>query len=148
MIDDIMGFDLRSLPSKPLESVAPSGFTRPRVNSPVAPSNSTKVYRYEIDMNAYRRVAPILAERTGIAAPPETPVTLTIGFDDVGLLRFFDVSIDSSVATTFAQALGTRQAAHYRYTFEVNTISGEPIDISLPIATVDGPADTMSMPGP
>jgi hypothetical protein len=33
MIDDIMGFELRSLPSKQEASVVPSGFTRPRVNS-------------------------------------------------------------------------------------------------------------------
>lgn len=148
MIDDIMGFELRSLPSKEVAAAAPAGFTRPRVNTPVAPSNSTKVYRYDLDMDTYRRVAPILAKRTRITAPPEAPVTLTIGFDDAGLLRFLDVSVDSSVATTFAQALGAGQAADYHYTFEVKTISGEPIDIGIPSPIVDGPADTTSLSGP
>ena len=44
-------------------------------------------------METYRRVASILAGRTLIDAPPDTEVTLTIAFDDVGLLRFADISI-------------------------------------------------------
>jgi hypothetical protein len=88
-------------------------------------------------METYRRVAPILANRTMIEAPPDTPVTLTIAFDDVGLLRFADVSVASSVATTLAQQLGAGHSGIYRYTLEVTDILGEPIHIDLPTDVVD-----------
>lgn len=142
MIDDLMGFELRALPSKPITVEPASGFTRagltrPSVNLPTAPSAATTTYSYELDMGTYHRVLPILAARTDLVAPRDTPVTVTIGFDDVGLLRFADVAIASSVATTLSQQLGPQYNAYYHYTIEVTDISGEPINIELPTDVLD-----------
>ena len=102
MIDDVMGFELRDTPSKPLTVEAKSGLkssARRAVNSPSASSSVTRTYSYEMDMNTFRRAIPIVANRTDIEINPQTPVTVTIGFDDVGLLRFADVEISSVTAT-------------------------------------------------
>lgn len=158
MIDDLMGFELRGIPSKPI-TVEPvselkrGSLVRPAVNTPTASSAVTKIYSYELDMATYRRALPILAGRTKLFAPPETIVTVTIGFDDVGLLRFADVSIASSVATTLAQELGDYYSADYHFTLEVTEISGEPITIAVPTDVVDEvvepvPADTVPVATP
>jgi hypothetical protein len=144
MIDDIMGFELRDLPSKPMTIEPASGFkstVRRRVNGPTPPSAVTTSYTYELDLDTYRRAVPILAGRTNLLGPGNTPVTLTIGFDDVGLLRFADVDMASAVATTVAQQLGTKHDAVYRYTLTVDDISGDPISIDVPTNVVDAPAD-------
>ena len=144
MIDDIMGFELRDLPSKPMTIEPASGFkstVRRRVNGPTPPSAVTTSYTYELDLDTYRRAVPILAGRTNLLGPGNTPVTLTIGFDDVGLLRFADVDMGSAVATTVAQQLGTKHDAVYRYTLTVDDISGDAISIDVPTNVVDAPAD-------
>ena len=150
MIDDLMGFELRQTPAKPITVEPAAGLkrdslTRPAVNTPTAPSDVTKTYSYEFDMRKYRRVLPILAGRTNFDAPPATTVTVTIGFDDVGLLRYADVSIPSSTSTTLAQTLGNFEFADYHYTFEVTEISGESSTINVPTDFVDEvpPADTV-----
>ena len=82
-------------------------------------------------------------------------MTVTIGFDAVGLLRYADVSIPTTSSTTLAQALGNYQFADYHYIFEVTEISGEPITIDLPTdfvdevaPTDDAPADTVPVETP
>ena len=145
MVDDIMGFELRDLPSTPMAAEPQSGFrstVRRRVAGPTPPSAVTTSYTYELDLVTYRRAVPILATRTAIAGPPDTPVRLTIGFDDVGLLRFADVSIDTSVAATLAQQLGPQHEAIYRYTMQVDEISGEPVAIEVPTNVTEGAAAT------
>jgi hypothetical protein len=142
MIDDIMGFELRGLPSTPADSPAKSGLAsliRKRATGATPPSAVTTSYTYQFDLATYRRAVPILASRTGLGGPPETPVTLTIGFDDVGLLRFADVSIATSVASTLAQQIGPKHMAIYHYTFSVTEISGEPISIDMPTNVIDAP---------
>jgi hypothetical protein len=149
MIDDIMGFELRALaatsgPAKAAPANAVSGLVRPAVDTPTLPPDATKTYSYDLDMQTYRRVAPILAGRTAIDAPPDAAVTLTLAFDDVGLLRFADVAVANSIATTLAQDRGPGHAGVYRYTIEVTEISGEPIAIDLPMNVVDEiPAETL-----
>ena len=145
MVDDIMGFELRDLPSTPMAIEPASGFkstVRPRVTGPTPPSAVTMSYTYEIDLDTYRRAVPILASRTSLRGPGDTSVTLTVGFDDVGLLRFADVGIESAVATTLAQQLGTKHSAIYHYTLTVDDISGDAISIDVPTDVVDAPADT------
>jgi hypothetical protein len=145
MIDDIMGFELRDLPAKPLTIEAKTGFkafARRAVNNPSAASSVTAIYSYDMDMKTFRRAIPILAIRTGIMIQPETPVTVTIGFDDVGLLRFADVEISSATATTAAQGLGPVRRVVYHYTLDVTEISGEPIKIDVPTNFVDAPDDS------
>ena len=79
----------------------------------------------------------------GISGPANTPVTLTLGFDDVGLLRFADVEIASSVASTLVQQFGTAHFAAYHYTMSVNVISGEQLTIDVPKNIMYGsPIDT------
>ncbi|HEX3089106.1 MAG TPA: hypothetical protein VHQ23_10655, partial [Ilumatobacteraceae bacterium] len=142
MVDDIMGFELRALPTKP-DPIAAAASGWKRVNTPAVPPDAASTYTYELDMDTYRRVAPILAGRTLIEAPPETPVTLTIAFDEFGLLRFADVSIASIVASGLAQELGDGRSGVYHYTLDVTEISGEPITIPLPTDVVDAaPAET------
>jgi hypothetical protein len=144
MIDDIMGYELKALPSKAVAANVTSGFRQPAANSLTPPPDATNSYSYAIDMETYRRVAPILASRTIIDEPPDTALTLTIAFDAVGLLRFADVAIASSAATTLAQQRGTGRSAAYHYTFEVLDILGEPIAIDLPTDVVDdGPAEIL-----
>ena len=148
MIDDVMGFELRDTPSKPLTVEAQSGLkssTRRAVNSPSASSSVTRTYSYEMDMNTFRRAIPIIANRTDIEINPQTPVTVTIGFDDVGLLRFADVEISSVTATSVAQGLGPRRRVVYRYTFDVTDISGEPIEIDIPTNFVDAPDESATV---
>ncbi len=157
MIDDIMGFELRGLPSKPMATEPTSGLkagfksslmsspnadARPAVAGPTPPSAVTKSYVYQMDLATYRRAVPILAVRTGLAGPPETPVTLTLGFDDVGLLRYVDIGMASSVASTLAQQFGPDHSANYHYTMSVNVISGDPISIDIPTDVIDAYADT------
>ncbi len=144
MVDDIMGFELRDLPSKPMVIEPASGFrsTVRRVTGPTPPSAVTTSYTYEIDLDTYRRAVPILASRSDLRGPGSTPVTLTIGFDDVGLLRFADIEMASAVATTVAQQLGTKHSAIYHYTLTVDDISGDPISIDVPTNVVDAPANT------
>ena len=148
MIDDIMGFELRGLPSKPMVTEPASGLksglksslnaeVRPAVTGPTPPSAVTSSYTYQMDLATYRRVVPILAGRTGISGPPQTPVTLTLGFDAVGLLRFADVGMASSVASTLAQQFGPDNSAIYHYTLSVSVISGEPISIEIPTNVID-----------
>ena len=144
MIDDIMGFELRDLPVKPLTVEPKAGFKSyaRRVNSPSDSSSVTRTYSYDMTMSTFRRAIPILASRTDIVVAADTPVTLTIGFDDVGLLRFADVEISSATATAVAQALGPRRRVVYHYTLDVTDISGEPIAIDIPKNFVDAPVDT------
>ena len=146
MIDDLMGFELRDIPTRPT-TVEPVGglkrdsLARPAVNTPTAPSAVTKTYSYEFDIATYRRVLPILATSTDLYAPGGTIVTVTIGFDDVGVLRFADVSFAQSIATTLAQELGDLYSAAYHYTLEVTEVSGEPITIEVPTDFVDEAGD-------
>lgn len=157
MIDDIVGFELRDLPPKvagaTTAATAPkSPLQRPAVDGPTTPV-STSATTYEMDLETYRRVVPILAGRTFFDGPPTTEVTLTIGFDDVGLLHHLDVSIPSTVAASSVVALGPRYASLYHYTFEVTEISGEPVNIDVPtnytVDTADTvPADTVAVPAP
>jgi len=135
MVDDLMGFELQSLPTKDAPTSVASGFKR--VNTPTLPKDVTSAYTYEFDMATYRRVAPILSNRTLLEAPPETLVTLTIAFDDFGLLRFVDVGLANTSATTVAQARGDGGSGVYHYTLDVTEISGEPIEIDLPTNIVD-----------
>ncbi len=137
MIDDIMGFELRELTSQVTAASVASGLRRPAVDAPTLPPDAKDAYSYDIDMETYRRVAPILAGRTLIDAPPDTAVTLTLAFDDVGLLQFADVAIPSSVAAILAEQLGPGRAGVYHYTLEVTEISGESITIDLPTDVVD-----------
>jgi hypothetical protein len=146
MIDDIMGFELKDLPSKPASTDVAAGYKRPAVNNPTPSSDASNSYSYALDMQTYRRVVPILAARTLIEAPPDTAVTLTLAFDDVGLLRFADVSIASAVATALAQQRGSGRSSVYRYTFEVTDILGEPITIDLPTDSVSD-APQVILPG-
>ena len=148
MIDDVMGFELRETPSKPLTIEAKSGLkssSRRAANSPSASSSVTRTYSYEMDMNTFRRAIPIIANQTNIEINPQTPVTVTIGFDDVGLLRFADVEISSVTATSVAQGLGPRRRVVYRYTFDVTDISGEPIEIDIPKDFVDAPDESATV---
>ena len=150
MIDDIMGFELRELPSKPAADEAKSGFnalTRQAVDGRAVSSSVTRSYSYEMDMNTFRRAIPILANRTGISVDPTTQVAVTIGFDDVGLLRYADVKISSATASTTAQALGPKRRVVYRYTMNVTDISGEPIKIDIPTDFVDARDDTAPING-
>ena len=149
MIDDIMGFELQDLPTKAVADEAVSGFAamkRPMVNTPKVPSAVTKSYSYDMDMTTYRRALPILATRTRLTAPPDAMVHVTIGFDDVGLMRFADISIADSVAKTRAQTMGDGGEANYHYTLVVSDISGEPLDIDVPANVVDA-APTEIVPG-
>ncbi|MGZ4793099.1 MAG: hypothetical protein ACXV5U_09910 [Ilumatobacteraceae bacterium] len=156
MIDDIMGFELRGLPSKPMVTEPTSGLkagfksslmssagvdARPAVAGPTAPPAVTRSYTYQMDLATYRRAVPILASRTGISGPPQTPMTLTLGFDAVGLLRYVDIGMASSVASTLAQQFGPDRSAIYHYTMSVNVISGEPISIDIPTDVVDAYSD-------
>jgi hypothetical protein len=163
MIDDLMGFELRQIPTKPLTIEPLAGlqrvsYSRPAVNDAIATSALTKIYSYEFDMDTYRRVLPILAGRTHLDAPHETIVNVALGFDEFGLLRYAEVSIPSATSTTLAQALGNFHSADYHYTLEVTDISGEPITIDVPTNFVDEPvepepgdtipADTVPVPVP
>jgi hypothetical protein len=142
MVDDIMGFELRSMPSKPIASDAASGFkrvTRPAVNGATPPSAVTSTYSFEMDVTTFRRAIPILATRIGLSVPSDTAVTVVIGFDDVGLMRFADVAVPVSAATKIAPQLGNGQRALYHYTLEVTEISGEPQYIGTPTYSVDAP---------
>ncbi|MBK5333794.1 MAG: hypothetical protein JJD93_17590 [Ilumatobacteraceae bacterium] len=144
MIDDIMGFELRDLPTKPLTVEPKAGLKSSvrRVNGPSDSSSVTLTYSYEMNMATFRRAIPILANRTDIVIAPDTPVTVIIGFDDAGLLRFADVEISSATATTAAQVLGPRRRVVYHYTLDVTEISGEPIAIDVPTDFVDAPDET------
>ena len=144
MIDDIMGFELRGLPTKPLTVEPKAGLksSSRRVNGPSDSSSVTQTFSYEMTMNTFRRAIPILADRTDIVVAPDTPVTVTIGFDDVGLLRFADVEIASATATTVAQGLGPKRRVVYHYTLDVTDISGDPIEIDIPKDFVDATVDT------
>jgi hypothetical protein len=150
MVDDIMGFELGDLPSKPMVAEPQSGLrssltasvVRPQVGGPAAPSAVKTSYTYDLTLESYRRAVPILAGRSKLFGPDDTPVTLTIGFDDVGLLRYADVSMASSVAVTLAQELGDGGEALYHYTMSVDGISGDPISIDVPTNVIDAPAQT------
>jgi hypothetical protein len=154
MIDDIVGFELRGLPSKPTVAEPNSGLrsglaatvVRPQVGGPAAPSSVTTSYTYELTLETYRRAVPILAGRTNLFGPADTAVTLTVGFDDVGLLRYADVSMPSSVAATLAQELDTGQRAIYHYTLSVDDISGDPVSIDVPTNVVDAAVDPVETP--
>jgi hypothetical protein len=150
MIDDIVGYQLRDLPTKPPVTPSASGLrssllpkTRPAVSGLTPPTSVSSSFSYQIDLATFRRAVPILANRIGMYGPPLTPVTLTLGFDDVGLLRYADVGMASSVASTLAQQLGTKHSAIYHYSMSVSVISGEPISIDVPTDVVDS-ADAAS----
>ena len=142
MIDDIMGFELGDLPSTPIAAEPQSGFKstiRLRAAGATPPSAVTTSFTYQFDLATFRRAVPILATRTTIFGPPETPVTLIIGFDDVGLLRFADVGVAPAVASTLAQQLGPKHEVIYHYTLQVDEISGEPVSIVVPTDVVAAP---------
>ena len=144
MIDDIMGFELRDLPSTPIAAEPQSGLKstlRVRATGPTPPSAVTTSYTYQFDMATFRRAVPILASRASLGDPPEAPVTLTIGFDDVGLLRFADVGVPTPMVSTLAQQLGPKQAVIYHYTLQVDEISGDPVSIDVPTDVVAAPTD-------
>lgn len=144
MIDDIIGFELRGLPATTASSPPPAGNLRsglkstdqPRVAGDAPPLSVATSYTYSMDLETFRRAVPIIAGRTDLAGLPNTPVTLTLGFDEVGLLRFADVGITSDVASTLAVQLGTGHQATYHYTLSVETISGEPLAIEVPTNVV------------
>jgi hypothetical protein len=147
MIDDVLGFELRDLRSTSPAVAAPSnlrsslvGGSRPQVGGPDAPSAVTKTFAYAMSLETLRRAAPIIADRADFLGPPETPVSLTLGFDDVGLLRFADVGLVGTGSSTLAVQLGDRANVAYHYTFAVDEISGEPVKIDIPSNVVDEPA--------
>ena len=148
MIDDIIGFELRDLVSQPVTISPPSQIeavaSESGTDSPTAPPLATKTASYTLDVATFNRAVPILATRVGFTVPGATAVTLTIGFDDVGLLRFADVSISNDAATAQAHLLGVGRAATYHYTLEVTEVSGEPIAIDVPSNVVDAAPDTLS----
>jgi hypothetical protein len=153
MIDDLMGFEIRQMATKPLtvEPVAGlvrSSYSSPAVNDHVATPAAMDTYSYEFDMDTFRRVLPILAGRAGLEAPRETIVNVTIGFDDFGLLRYADVYIPSDIANTLVQELDNFQRADYHYTLEVTDISGEPITIDVPTNFVDEAVESDPEPPP
>ncbi len=148
MIDDLVGFELRDLPTVPLE-VAPASEIKTVASpsgagSPSVPPTVTTVLSYTFDVATFNRAVPILAGRVGFVVPGTTVVTLTIGFDDVGLLRFADISIPNMAATEQARLMGAGRDATYHYTFEVTDVAGEPIDIDVPSNFVDAGPDALS----
>ncbi|MDP9463634.1 MAG: hypothetical protein M3P52_03340 [Actinomycetota bacterium] len=146
MVQDVMGFELRDLSAQPAVAKPESGLRatlRPAVTGPTPPPAVTESYTFETDLGTLRRAAPILFERTAMNVSLDSQVTVTIGFDDVGLLRFADISVASSLATTLAQQLGAERSAVYHYSLEVTEISGEPIDIDVPTNVVDAPLETV-----
>lgn len=152
MIDDILGFELRDLPSVPVTATPASQIkavtSASGTDSPTAPPVDVKTYSYTLDVTTFNRAVPILAGRVGFTVPGATVVTLTIGFDDVGLLRFADVSIPTEAATTQAQLLGPGRDSTYHYTLEVSEISGEPVAIDVPPNVVDAGPDALSAAHP
>lgn len=58
-------------------------------------------------------------------------------------VRYADISVPSSVATTLAQQLGADHTVVYHYSLEVTEISGEPIVIDVPTNVVDAPVETL-----
>ncbi len=152
MVDDIMGFELRGRESLPV-LVEPASEIRAvtdasNVAGPSAPETVTDVYSYQLDIATFNRAVPILASRAGLTAPQATLVTLTLGFDDVGLLRFADISMPTEAATAQAQLLGAGRAVTYHYVLEVTEISGEPIAIDIPSDVADANSDTLSAARP
>jgi len=147
MLQDIIGFELRDMPTKPAAANLRSGLlviTHPAVvGTPTQPSAVTMSYTYEFDFGTFRRMVPILATRTMIDPPLDTPTTVTIGFDHTGLLRFADVAISPSVATTLAQQLGSGKSAVYHYALEVSDVSGETVTIDVPTNVVDDSVDSV-----
>jgi hypothetical protein len=140
MIDDVMGFELRQLATETTPPAAASSLRSSLVTRAVGastPSDVVTSYTFIIDLETYRRAAPILAGRTHLDGAPETEVTLTIGFDDTGLLRFVEVSIPSTVATDLVNATGDGTNASYHYVMSVDVISGEPLVIEVPTDVVD-----------
>lgn len=142
MIDDIMGFEMQALASQaPPDPVSGLQSTlMPRAIPATPPSDVATIYTFKFDLETYRRAAPILASRTDLNGAPQTEVTLTIGFDRQGLLRFADVAIPSSAASLIVQSRGAGVSARYHYLLSVDTISGEPLVIDVPANVVDAPA--------
>ena len=145
MIDDIMGFELRDSALQ-----ADDGRTRLGIHVDGSPARHRADTAVRRDNELHVRLrSRHLSSRSCRSSPPgprslgpgSTPVTLTIGFDDVGLLRFADVEIGSAVATTVAQQLGTKHSAVYHYTLVVDDISGDAISIDVPTDVVDAPPD-------
>ena len=152
MIDDILGFELRDLEALPV-AVEPALEIRAvtdasTVGGASAPATVTGLYSYQLDVATFNRAVPILASRAVLSAPHATPVTLTVGFDDVGLLRFAEISMPAETATAQAQLLGAGRAVTYHYILEVTDISGEPIAINIPSDVADANPDTLSAARP
>jgi hypothetical protein len=146
MIDDLIGFALRDekLVDAPTPA-APSGLrssiartVKPAVGDNSEPTSVVTSYAYHLDLPTFRRNMPILAWRTNLRGPDETVVTVTVGFDAVGLLRYADVSVSPSVASTLVELLGDDSSVTYHYTLSVDQISGEPAIIDLPTNVVPG----------
>ena len=144
MIDDVIGFFLRDqkpidTPEPPVQSGLRSSIartTRPAVGDSTEPSSVVTSFTYHLDLPSFRRNMPILAWRANLRGPDETLVTVTVGFDSVGLLRYADVSVPSGVASTLAELLGDHNSVTYHYTLSVDQISGEPVTIDVPASFV------------
>jgi hypothetical protein len=135
-----MATDPGAAPAAPIAAGLRSSLvTRPQVGDEAEPSSVETSYTFHMDLETFRRVVPILAWRMALVGSPETLVTLTIGFDAVGLLRYADASVIPTVASTLAQQLGDDHSATYHYTLSVDEISGEPAVIDLPASYVPGP---------
>jgi hypothetical protein len=144
MIDDVMGFELRdqhaSTPAAPAAGSLRSslvGAARPQVGDGTPPSAVTKSLTYGLTLESFRRAVPMLAGRADLQGAPETPVQLTLGFDDVGLLRFADVRLVADISSTLAIEMGDRANVAYHYTMSVDEISGDPVKIDVPTNVVD-----------
>ena len=108
--------------------------------------HSDRVRRRDGIIRVRARHGHVHASRTdprrpnGIEAPPDTVVTLTLAFDDVGLLRFArrrDPERRGHDPRPTSAATGRSGA--YHYTLEVTEISGEPIQIDCRPTVVDEP---------
>lgn len=148
MLDDLIGFALRDTNTEPAAPPTPaaaglrssiSRAARPAVGDDSAPSAVVTSYTYNLDLTSFRREMPILAWRVNLRGPEETLVTVTVGFDSVGLLRYADVSVPPTVASTLAQLLGNDSSVTYHYTMSVEQISGEPASIEEPLQYVVSP---------
>jgi hypothetical protein len=152
--DDVVGFELAAIPSRdprvdgseggdiePITAGDLPGDDTPSalVNVPErAPSNVpedvVKMMRWSGDAGTFRQMSPVGYEIAGLSVPDGTSVTFTFGFDEAGLLRYLDATVDSRAATA---GLASEDQVLVNVTWRATSVSDDPTTIDLPINVVD-----------
>ena len=153
-IDDVIGFELASIPGRDPRAVggATGEIRRPTAEDALGPEagqplmslpehdlanvpeDVVDLRRWTTDDGTFALVSPIGYAIAGLSLPDDTRLVFTYGFDEDGLLRYLDVEIDPAVVMA---SLDHMDESMLSFEWRVTSVSDLGVTIDLPTNVVD-----------